>query len=260
MSRITPFLLTLVSLLAPAARVCGQVPDAPYNTAILGIERSMTPGGMYSASEAANTALREAVTIRDGRIRVDAAKARPSYCSEATYLVFLKLLEAMPEADKAPLDERLAKALRPGNQPDGVGIWGRWNANGPGTAVLFHEQKLGTNFTDPRMARPGDFLKIFWNENIGASEHGHSVIYLGRTNTAGVDSISFWSSNQPNGYGERTVPVSRIKRFLFSRLLHPERLHLPDPWKNDYLSSLVSRSSTPGEMNREAGISTTPRP
>jgi hypothetical protein len=31
-------------------------------------------------------------------------------------------------------------------QRDGEGIWGRWNANGPGTARLFHEMNLGENF------------------------------------------------------------------------------------------------------------------
>jgi hypothetical protein len=65
-------------------------------------------------------------------------------------------------------------------QGDGVGIWGRWNANGPGTARLFEELHLGKNFTSFEEARPGDFMKIFWNDNIGGTESGHSVIYLGR--------------------------------------------------------------------------------
>ena len=40
------------------------------------------------------------------------------------------------------------------HQRDGQGVWGRWNANGPGTARLFTELRLGRNFTDFAEARP----------------------------------------------------------------------------------------------------------
>lgn len=255
MNRILPFLLTVVIL---AGRMCGEVPDTPCNEAILATVGSMPSGGLYSASGTANAALRNAVTIRDGRIQVDAGKARPSYCSEATYLVFLKVLSELAEKHAISIDERLAKALRPGSQPDGDGVWGRWNANGPGTAVLFHEQKLGTNFTDPRRAKPGDFLKIFWNDGIGSNEHGHSVIFLGMEQKGGLAFLRFWSSNQPGGYGEKSVPLSRIRRMLFSRLEHPELIRFPDPWRDPYLSRLVHSPSSIAEMEHHSGIITPP--
>jgi hypothetical protein len=253
MKLILPFLLTVVIV---TGRMCGEVPDAPCNDAILATIKSMPSGGMYSASGTANAALRNAVTIRDGRILVDAGKARPSYCSEATYLVFLKVLSELAEKHAISIDEKLTKALRPGSQADGDGIWGRWNANGPGTAVLFHEQKLGTNFTDPGRAKPGDFLKIFWNEGIGSNEHGHSVIFLGTETKEkdGATFLRFWSSNQPGGYGEKSVPLSRIRRMLFSRLEHPELIRCPEPWRDPYLSRLVHSPSSIAEMEHHSGI------
>lgn len=246
---------SLACLLMVTALLRGEE-AAPHNDAILGILTKMPSGGGYSASSRANSALKEAVSLGGGNIEVTARKAVPSYCSEATYLVFLEFLSSLPAGKRPVIDERLAKALRPGSLPDGAGIWGRWNANGPGTAVLFKEQGLGTNFTDPAQARPGDFLKIFWNDRIGATEHGHSVIFLGReTGADGVEKVRFWSSNLPGGYGEKTVPALRIKRYLFSRLLRPEVLHAPVPWTNGYLSSLERRSSGPLEMEAALGLS-----
>jgi len=255
MNRSTLFHLALMIL---CYKTWGAESNATYNGKILATVGSMPSGGIYSASGTANAALRNAVTIRDGRIQVDAGKARPSYCSEATYLVFLKVLSELAEKHAISIDERLAKALRPGSQPDGDGVWGRWNANGPGTAVLFHEQKLGTNFMDPGKAKPGDFLKIFWNDGIGSNEHGHSVIFLGMEQEGGLAFLRFWSSNQPGGYGQKSVPLSRIRRMLFSRLEHPELIRFPEPWRDPYLSRLVHSTSSTAEMEHHSGIITPP--
>src|SRR5204863_8378 len=65
------------------------------------------------------------------------------------------------------------------DQRDGEGIWGRWNANGPGTARLFHELQLGSNFDNFDQAKPGDCMKIFWSRQVGKSEHAHSTIFVG---------------------------------------------------------------------------------
>jgi len=141
-------------------------------------------------------------------------------------------------------------------QPDGRGVWGRWNANGPGTARLFHELGLGRNFDDFDEARPGDFMKIFWTREVGSHEWGHSVIYLGRETRGGVERVRFWSSNQPDGYGVKSVPRSKIAYALFSRLEHPDRvagstaLPLVDP----YLASLLKVRSSQAEARRQAGL------
>ena len=150
------------------------------------------------------------------------AAARATYCSGATYLVFVQAIQRLLPDSR--VGERLAEALAIRGQPDGVGVWGRWNANGPGTACLFRELRLGHNFTSFDEARPGDFMKIFWTDAVGTREHGHSVIYLGRGPVNGVEMIRFWSSNKPGGYGEKEVPRSRIFHVIFSRLEAPSNI------------------------------------
>src|ERR1700756_1569484 len=155
------------------------------NEIILQVIQTMPQGGGYSASNEATTRLAEAARDVRGTLALEPAIAKPSYCSGATYLVFLKTLESLNH--HSPITGPLAEKLAISGQPDGVGIWGRWNANGPGTACLFKELKLGRNFTSFDEARPGDFMKIFWNTAVGRREHGHSVIYLGRANVNGVE-------------------------------------------------------------------------
>ena len=227
------------------------------NRLILDSVRQMPSMGGYSPSTAANHALNQAVSDSKGTLRVDPSHAMPSYCSGATYLVFLKTLAGLQSYGTLPLTPGTVAALRPTGQPDGTGIWGRWNANGPGTARLFHELELGSNFSDLSAALPGDFLKIFWNDGIGASEHGHSVIFLGVETKEGVPCVKFWSSNTPGGYGEKSVPRSKIHRMLFSRLKHPENINRPlSSLTDSYLSSLVNRSSSPQDMNAMCGVPT----
>src|SRR5256885_5765061 len=62
---------------------------------------------------------------------------------------------ALPIFDYDTLDELM---IRDG-QRDGEGIWGRWNANGPGTARLFQELGIGRNFVDVSQAQPGEDRK-----------------------------------------------------------------------------------------------------
>ena len=226
----------------------------PVNRLILNEISSMPSGGRYSTSAAANHALQGAVTTSSEILRVDGFHAVPSYCSGATYLVFLKTLSALQSNHQLSLTPETATALKPTGQPDGRGIWGRWNANGPGTARLFYELGLGPNFTDLQRALPGDFLKIFWNDGIGATEHGHSVIFLGTEEKNGIKYLKFWSSNIPGGYGEKVVPQSRAHRMLFSRLEHPENINRPLPRTDSYLSSMEHRSSSPAEMAEKCGI------
>ena len=99
-------------------------------------------------------------------------------------------------------------------------------------------------------------MKIFWNDSIGASERGHSVIFLGVDSAKGEETVSFWSSNQPGGYGSKQVPRSKIKRMLFSRLEHPERLEnvAKLPAKDVFLASLEEKSVSPSEAARAVGL------
>jgi len=215
---------------------------------------SMPKGGGYSATSGATRNLQSAVQVSGGRLYVKPAAARPTYCSGATYLVFIQAIQRLlPESR---VGEHLAEALAIRGQPDGVGVWGRWNANGPGTACLFRELRLGQNFTSFAEARPGDFMKIFWTDAVGMREHGHSVIYLGKGLANGVETVQFWSSNKPNGYGEKEVPRSRISYAIFSRLEAPSNIEgsVTLPSKNAYLSGLIRRESSIGEAFDQSGI------
>lgn len=251
MSRMPLFLAAL--LIAKSALQAAPT-DAPCNDLVLQAVASMPRGGGYSTSSAANRSFRSSVMTGGDYLRIDPLHAVPSYCSSATYLVFLKVLSLLQSEDRITLTPGTLAALVPSGQPDGTGIWGRWNANGPGTARLFYELGLGSNFTSLSAARPGDFMKIFWNEGIGVSEHGHSVIYLGRTASPGVEYVRFWSSNIPGGYGEKSVPLTRIRRMLFSRLEHPSAISGTLPRVDGYLASLQKRSSTHSEMAVQCGL------
>jgi hypothetical protein len=216
------------------------------NQVIIQLIPQMPRQGGYSASNQATANLQAAVRVSSGRLTVTPAAAMPSYCSGATYLVFIKALERL---NGGLLSGPLAEQLAVKGQPDGVGVWGRWNANGPGTAVLFRELNLGPNFTSWSAARPGDFMKIFWNSNVGRREHGHSAIFLGVTQENGIEMVRFWSSNIPYGFGEKTVPKSKIVSVIFSRLENAQNIRgaLSIIPKNSYLGTLVSKDSSLAE-------------
>lgn len=227
---------------------------ADWNALVLAQVQAMPHGGTYSANRLALNQLSRAVGVRNGALDVEPARAVPNFCSAATYLIFLMTLEAQPGA--ARLDPAILDALLVRGQPDGQGIWGRWNANGPGTALLFHELGLGRNFDDFAQARPGDFMKIFWSPEVGRRERGHSVIFLGCERREGVETVRFWSSNVPGGYGEKTVPRAKIAYAIFSRLEHPEALSRLSslPAICPYLSRLGAVRSSIPEARSMAGI------
>ncbi len=230
--------------------------SADLNALVLAQVKAMPRGGQYAVTRIATSRLQEAASFEKGKLQVAADTATPSYCSGATYLVFLKTLDALHRQGRLDLDPATANALMVRGQPDGRGIWGRWNANGPGTARLFHELKLGRNFDSYEQARPGDFMKIFWTKEVGKHERGHSVIYLGRETVNGVESVRFWSSNQPDGYGEKTVPRAKIAYAIFSRLENPGLLsHWAGlPGSDPYLASLLSTRSSIPEARSKSGF------
>jgi len=218
--------------------------QAPWNEAVMAALEKMPIGGGYSISADARDALLAGIVWEDEKPALRPKAAQPSFCSGATYLAFLVMLAQQQKAGRFVLTPDVWKMLMVEGQADGQGVWGRWNANGPGTARLFFETGIGTNFTDIKQAKPGDFMKIFWNESIGAAEKGHSVVFLGTGSSNGEETVSFWSSNQPGGYGTKQVPKSKIQRMVFSRVEHPEKLSelgkLQE--KDPFLSSLEEKS------------------
>ncbi len=233
-----------------------ELPEPIWNDAILEAIGSMPIGGGYSKGIDARDALMAAVAWEEEKPALRPAKAQPSFCSGGTYLVFLVTLAREQRAGRLKLSPEAWRAMIVEGQADGAGVWGRWNANGPGTARLFQETGAGRNFVDIKEARSGDFMKIFWNDSIGASERGHSVIFLGLENVKGEDMISYWSSNQPGGYSSKQVSRSKVKRMLFSRLEAPERLEevVRLPERDAFLAGLEEKSATPAETARAVGI------
>lgn len=249
---ILPFLLlTTMGLVAQEPRVRTHS-DADFNRLVLNAVGRMPTAGRYSTSPQANQRLAASIHLDLNGLVLAPGVAQPSYCSGATYQVFVAVVDALIRRGSVEADKSTLQALLVRGQRDGEGVWGRWNANGPGTARLFAEAGLGRNFTDWSEARAGDFLKVWWNNEIGQRERGHSVIFLG----VNGDEVLFWSSNVPDGYGRRSVPRSQIKWALFSRLEHPEALSrlAALPKRDDYLASMLTRPSSRAEVAAKCGF------
>jgi hypothetical protein len=239
-----------------ACVVAQAVAAENLNSLVLEQVRKMPSGGKYSVSHYAKIRLQSSAHFETGKVFRIPKAPFPSFCSGATYIVFVRTLEAMRDRGQLQLDFATLNHLVIRNQRDGEGIWGRWNANGPGTARLFHELGLGRNFDNFAEAQPGDFMKIFWSKSVGRSESGHSVIFLGTENRAGVEYVRYWSSNVPSGYGEKSVPRNKITYAIFSRLQTPANLaRINDaPMTDSYLASLLRKRSSLAEATKKCGM------
>jgi hypothetical protein len=235
---------------APRVAAVGGLDD--INTLIVRTIERMPQGGKYATTAFANQQLAAAIRCAGDSLDVQPASATPSYCSGATYLVFLAALQELARSGQIAISRPALNALPVAGNRDGEGVWGRWNANGPGTARLFAETGLGRNFTDWEKARPGDFLKVWWNNEIGHKERGHSVIFLGREEVEGVEHVRFWSSNTPEGYGEKVIPRGKIVRALFSRLERPALINRVAnlPKTDSFLASMLKRAATEAEVHQ----------
>lgn len=216
----------------------------------------MPSGGKYAVSHFAKIKLQTAAHFESGKFFVIPTKPYVSFCSGATYLVFIKTIEALRDRGELQLDFATLNQLVIRDQHDGEGVWGRWNANGPGTARLFYELGLGRNFTDIDRAQAGDFMKIFWSKDVGRRENGHSVIFLGTVNRPDGQYVRFWSSNVGMGYGEKEVPRTKIAQAIFSRLETPSNLSKIHgaPETDSYLESLLRKNSSFAEATKKCGI------
>jgi len=226
------------------------------NNLILEQVRKMPSGGKYSVSHYAKIRLQSAAHFESGKVFAIPKAPFPSFCSGATYLVFIRTIEALRERGQLQLDFATLNQLIIRDQHDGEGVWGRWNANGPGTARLFHELQLGQNFDNFDRAKPGDFMKIFWSRQVGRNEHGHSTIFLGMENRADGQYVRYWSSNIPSGYGEKAVPRAKIAYAIFSRLQTPANLARINsaPYVDTYLASLLRTRSSISEAGTKCGL------
>jgi len=247
--KLSALIVISILWLAPQFSFAGNCNDL-----VLEQVTKMPKGGRYSVSHFAKIRLESSAHFESGKFFI--IPAGPSFCSGATYLVFIRTIEALRERGQLWLDYGTLERLIIRDQHDGEGIWGRWNANGPGTARLFHELRLGRNFDNIDQAQPGDFMKIFWSRAVGRNEHGHSTIFLGMENRPDGQYVRYWSSNVPSGYGEKSVPRSKIAYALFSRLETPGNLEriTAAPLVDTYLASLLRSRSSISEAGAKCGL------
>ena len=249
--RLPVSLFFLILGLATQASFAGD-----YNNLILEQIKQMPQGGRYSVSRFAKIRLQSSAHFESGKFFILPSAASPSFCSGATYLVFIRAIETLRARGDLRLDYATLERLIIRDQRDGEGVWGRWNANGPGTARLFHELQLGQNFDNFDTAKPGDFMKIFWSRQVGRNEHGHSTVFLGLENRPDGQYVRYWSSNIPSGYGEKSVPRSKIAYAIFSRLQTPDNLTRINnaPFVDTYLASLLRTRSSIAEASAKCGL------
>jgi len=248
-NKLFVWIVTSFIAVAPQVSFAGDCNDL-----VLDQVRQMPKGGRYSVSHFAKIRLQSSAHFESGKFFI--IPSGPSFCSGATYLVFIRTIEALRERGQLSLDYGTLERLIIRDQRDGEGVWGRWNANGPGTARLFHELRLGRNFDNIDQAKPGDFMKIFWSRQVGRNEHGHSTIFLGIENRPDGQYVRYWSSNIPSGYGEKSVPRSKIAYALFSRLETPGNLEriTSAPLVDTYLASLLRSCSSISEAGAKCGF------
>jgi hypothetical protein len=279
--------------------MCGGV---DYNAMILHIIKRIPAGGGYSLS--ARTVALPTVTahnIGGGSWEMRVYDGRPTHCTGATYGAYAHLVAMLHNSGAihlSPGQLRSLEVLR--TMPDGTaredgeGPFAIFNSNGAGVAAFLKHTGTGFSFRDDKLAyaRPGDFLKLFWNGNVGATEQGHQTIYTGGREIAGRDMVCFWSSQRQNrkkrsgrrealyfaasgtgkvvdGYGEVCRPRGDIKAMVFSRITCMEHLAAgldemaakaaakggtPALFVDDYLYAIRTQSSDHATLDRTYGI------
>lgn len=235
-------------------------PVVNFNTYVLQSIREMPTGGGYAATpEDVARAAEEAVvwSNQEQRLKLSPQKAAPTFCSAAVYMVLLRSLQRWESHAAQRLSPTAWELLdMKSNQPDGTGVWGRVNANGPGLAKLVHDLGAGINFRNIRQAQQGDFLKIFWSDDIGAAERGHLVVYLGLEKKNGAICLKYWSANKPGGYGIKSAPLSRMHNLIFTRIVAPQQFGRAAglPPHDRWLEAMQQRTFTFSEVQQRCGI------
>lgn len=297
--------LTTLSVGAQAGPLSRGCAGTDYNAMIIDIIKGLPSGGGYSRGSDFQLPTITAHNIGAGHWEMRVYDGFPSHCTSATYAVFARLVAVLQDNGRIALNgEQIATLSAKNRMPDGTrlvdgqGTFQIFNANGAGAAALLKHTGTGVSFRDDKLlyARAGDFLKLFWNENVGASEQGHQVIYLGHKTEGSRDMLCFWGSQRQgkkkrpggtealyfpaaaggkvkDGYGEVCRPRSDIKAMIFSRVTCMEHLaagleHMrakaiesrgaPLPFVDEFLVSLRKTSADHAALDRVYGIIAAP--
>ena len=150
-----------------------------YNAMILDIIKGLPSGGGYSRGGSFQLPTITAHNIGGGHWEMRVYDGFPSHCTSATYVVLARLIAVLQDKGRIALSGEQIEGLAAKNRmPDGTtlvdgqGAFQIFNANGAGTAALLKHTGTGMSFRDDKLAyaRPGDFLKMFWNDMISCSD------------------------------------------------------------------------------------------
>ncbi len=215
--------------------------------------------GAYSTRPEAHIALRSTFGLdRDeADLYFYPQRIAPSYCSGAVHAAVLAgLMHWDATRPDFAFTEEQWQSLVPRDCEDGDGVWGWANANGPGYAVLVHALGAGYSFTSPAQARPLDIVKMWWTDEIGGAERGHLAILIANRR----DEIVIWGSHQKDDQGQegiyyKTIPKSKIKRMLFTRITQPEAFaRAGEIGYNPWLNALLRQPASWQQCLRRAGV------
>ncbi len=124
----------------------------------------------------------------------------------------------------------------------------------PGPPGFFHEADLGRNFTSFDEARPGDFMKVWWNDEIGARESGHSVVYLGTAMHPDGEYVAYWSSNCAEWIRlQRGAPAAHSPATLFALRASGECGPPGQPARTGQISRRHAQALQPSRRNAPHG-------
>lgn len=304
-TRVAGCLVGLALALFPLAAQAGsaRVPlcrGVDYNAMILDIIRGIPTGGGYSL-RAVELPTITSHNIGGGHWEMRVYDGRPSHCTGATYAVYAHLVALLNNSGAIHLSPDQLRSLAvlrtmPNGtaREDGEGPFAIFNSNGAGAAALLKHTGTGFSFRDDKLiyARPGDFVKLFWNENVGSNERGHQAIYTGQRQVGERDMVCFWSSQRQtrkrrgghteplyfpasatgkvkNGYGQVCRPRSDIKAMVFSRVTCMEHLAAglhemakkaaarggtPDLFVDEYLYKIRTKPSDQATLDRKYAI------
>jgi hypothetical protein len=99
-----------------------RVKTSAYNDLVLEIIDTMPLGGDYRASTDSIQKLEAAIKKEGNEITINSPFAIPSFCSSATYLVFVSTLENLNRQEKIHFNPGIPEKLLVTGQHDGVGV------------------------------------------------------------------------------------------------------------------------------------------